>query len=447
MKARILLLSALVLFPMQNAYSAWNWSGTLKAKVQGDNRYTRYTDDFEIFGEVWGSFEAFDKQQGWQTAVDFVTRGSVNNGFEGDIYQLSIQKEFKEWNTSIQAGRFQRSDSLGFYSLDGASIIYRLPDYGLSFNLYGGRPTRQEDMRSVTGEWLYGIELMSHQQINWQNDVLPIDSWLFRFAFQQFNNQLIEDPYSFLYYEQEVSGEKEDATSTRVSMGTTIAGQFQHRYLHAYEIALTGTLETSTGVFEEVFTDLSLDITENTRVRVSYALYEPRSPYPTFKEQFYTDYYSGRQDLLLVSFNQALTDTFSYHLEGKRAARKEGKDIGYGGEVGVRSRYFRDWDLSADFDMLEFGDSSTYNLYFGSEYSLSAKTLLNLNLAYSLDTSPLYGENTAAGTELKVRYKLYSDVFIDLAGSYIANSRLDNEYRLGLQATWYFDNFMPKAGM
>lgn len=425
MKPAAVFLSTFLLLPVSSAHSAWNWSGTLKAKVQADNRYTRYIDDTQVFGEIWGSFEAFDNT-GWRGAVDFVTRQSGEYGFEGDVYQAYVEKQIKEWDSTIKAGRFQRSDSLGFYSLDGASLLYQMPEHGLSLNVYGGQPTRQEDVRTVSGDWLYGIELMSHQQINWQNSVMPIDTWLFRFGFQQFHDE---------------------TTSTRLNMGNTITGQFEQSYLHAYELAFMATLETSTGVFEEVFTSLILDVTEDSRIQASYALYEPKSPYPTFKEKFFSDYYHGRQDLLRLNFDQALTDTFSYHLGGKRAARKSEHDIGYGAEVGVRSTYFRDWDLSADFDMLEFGESSSYNLYFGSEYSLSTKSLLNLNLAFSLDTSPLYGKNKAAGTELKYRYKLFSDVFIDLSGSYIVNSRLNDEYRVGLQATWYFDNFQPKVKM
>ncbi len=425
MKAVPVFLSVAMLLPIGNAYSAWNWSGTLRAKVQADNRYTRYIDEAQVFGEIWGSFEAFDNDS-WRTSLDFVTRQSGEYGFEGDIYQLLVEKQLKDWNTTLQAGRFQRSDSLGFYSLDGASVFYRMPEYGLTFNVYGGRPTRQEDVRTVKGNWLYGIELMSNQQINWDNAILPINTWLFRFGFQQFNDEY---------------------TSTRLSMGNTIEGQFQQNYLYAYELSFMATLETNTGVFEEVYASLLLDVTEVSRIRVDYSLYEPKSPYPTFREQFYSDYYQGRQDLLRISFNQELTDTFSYHLGGKRATRQAGADIGYGADIGVSTTYFLDWVLAADFDMLKFGDSSTYNLYFGAEYALSVKSLLILNLAYSLDTSPLYGENKAAGTELKYRYKLFSDIFLDLAGSYIVNSRLNDEYRVGLQATWYFDNFQPKVKM
>jgi len=220
---------------------------------------------------------------------------------------------------------------------------------------------------------------------------------------------------------------------------------FPHSFLHAYEFSLLATLETHTGVFEEVFASFLLDFTEESRLRISYSLYEPKSPFPTFKEQFYSDYYNGRQDLLRVSFNQSLSDRFRYHIDVKRAARNRGDDIGYGFDAGISSRHIRDLELKADFSMLEFGNSNSYNLYLGSEYSLTTKTLLSLNLAYSLDTSPLYGQNKAAGTELKVRYKLLSDVFLNLSGRYIANSRLNNEYQLGLQVTWYFDNFQPKA--
>ena len=424
MKATAVFLTALLL-PVSNAYSAWNWNGTLKAKVQVDNRYTRYINKAQVFGETWGSFAAFDNES-WSASVDFIVRQSSEFGFAGDIYQLYLQKQIQEWHTTFKGGRFQRSDSLGFYSLDGASLLYQMPAYNLSLNIYGGRPTRQEDVKSITGDWLYGIELLSNQAINWDNKILPIDTWLFRFGFQQFHD---------------------DHTSTRLSMGNTIMGQFEQSYLHAYELAFSATLETNTGVFEEVYASLLLDITAESRFRASYSLYEPKSPYPTFKEKFYSDYHHGRQDLLRLSFDQDVTNTFSYHIAAKRAARNTGQDIGYGAELGVRSFYFRDWELSADFDMLEFGDSNSYNLYFGSEYSLSSKSLVNLNLAFSLDNSPLYGENKAAGTELKYRYKLYRDVFLDLSGTYIVNSRLNNEYRVGLQATWYFDNFQPKVRM
>lgn len=424
MKAAAAVLSAFFLFPMSSAHSAWNWNGTLKARVQTDNRYTRYVNRPEVFGEIWGSFQAFNNDNGLNTALDFVTRQSGENGFEGDIYQLFLEKEVAAWNTTFKGGRFQRSDSLGFYSLDGVSVLYQMPEQGLSFNVYGGRPTRQEDVRSVTADWLYGIELLSTQDFNWKNKVMPIDTWLFRFGFQQFHD---------------------DHTSTRLTMANTLIGEFEQGYLHAYELAFMATLETNTGVFEEVYASLMLDITKDSRVRISYSLYEPKSPFPTFKEQFYSDFYHGRQDLLRLSFDQSVTNTFSYHLGGKRAARKTEHDIGWGAEVGVRSTYFNDWDLSADFDMLEFGTSNTYNLYFGSEYSLSIKSLVALNLAFSLDNSPLSGENKAVGAELKYRYKLFSDVFLDLSGTYIANSRLNDEYRVGLQATWYFDNFQPKV--
>jgi len=410
---------------MHNANSAWNWSGTLRTKIQTDNRYTRYIDKARVLGKVWGSFEAFDNKS-WRTSLDFVTREGSQYGLRGDIYQLYVEKQLKKWNTSVKAGRFQRSDSLGFYSLDGASVWYHIPTQGLSLNVYAGKPTRQEDVRSVSGNWLYGLELMSHQQLNWKNKFLPVDTWLMRFGFQQFHN---------------------DNTAIRLTLANTIVGQFQQRYLQAYELAFTATLEAETGVFEQLYASVLLDVTEENRIRASYALYEPKSPFPTFKERFYSHYYQGRQDLLLISFDQAVTETFSYHIDAKRATRNVGADIGYGMDVGVRSQSLDNWNLSADFNMVEFGKSSTYNLYFGSQYALSNKSIVKLNLAFSLDKSSLYGKNKALGTELKYRYKLKRDIFLDLAGAYIVNSRLNDEYRVGFQATWYFDNFQPKVKM
>ena len=403
------------------AQGAWNWSGSLKTKIQADNRYTRYTDESRVFGELWGSVEVFDNKS-WKVALDFVSRESIEEGFEAEVFQFYVQKELTALNSKIKAGRFDRADSLGFYSLDGASVQYQMPK-GFTLEVYGGRPLRQEDMKSVTGEWVYGIELNSLQKLNWHNKLLPIDTWSTRLGFQQFHDQ---------------------HTSTRISFGNILAGQYKLSYLQAYEFSFMATLETESGAFEELFTSLLLDITDNSRIRLNYSIYEPKSFYPTFKEKFYSHYFSGKQDLLVLSFNQKLSSTLDYHLSGKRAARAGKQYIGYGFDMGINSQYFSSWRLSADFDMLEFGDSSSYNLYFGSEYSLSARSLLSLNLAYSLDDSALYAQNKAAGTELKFRYKILKDLFMDLAGSYIVNSRLNNEYLAGVQMTWYFDNFVAK---
>jgi len=404
------------------AHSAWNWSGSLKTKIQADNRYKRYVDEADIFGELWGSFEAFDNKS-LNVVLDFVTRESLEAGLEGDIFQFYIEKDLKAFQSKVKAGRFQRADSLGFYSLDGASVQYQMPKKGLTVEVYGGRPIRQEDMHSVSADWVYGAELNSLQKVHWNNQFLPVDLWAVRFGFQQLHNE---------------------HSSTRLSLANVLGGQFKHQYLHAYELSFMTTVEVESGAFEEIFTGLLLDITKYSRVQINYARYEPKSFYPTFKEKFYTSYYAGKQDLLSLSFNQSITPTLDYHLAGKRAARNVNQDIGYGFDMGIKSRHFSDWRLSTDFDMLEFGESSSYNLYFGSEYSLSSNALLNLNLAYSLDKSALYAENKAAGTELKLRYKIIKNLFMDLAGSYIVNSRLKDEYLGAVQMTWYFDNFMTK---
>lgn len=422
MKLVRLVIFSFFLLPL-TVQGAWNINGSLKSKIQADNRYTRYTDDTRVFGELWGSVEIFDNKS-WQLALDFVSRESLEEGFEAELFQAYVQKEFTAFNSKIKAGRFDRSDSLGFYSLDGASVQVKMPK-GFTVEVYGGRPLRQEDMKAVTGEWVYGVELNSLQQLNWHNKYLPINTWSTRLGVQQFHDQ---------------------QTSTRISFGNIIEGQYKLSYLNAYEFSFMATLETESGAFEELFSSLLLDITKDSRIRLNYSIYEPKAFYPTFKEKFYSTYYDGKQDLLMLSFNQQLSSTFSYHLSGKRAAREGKADVGYGFDMGLKSQYFSDWRLTADFDMLEFGESSSYNLYFGSQYSLSARSLLSLNLAYSLDEGALYAKNKAAGTEIKFRYKVIKGLFMDLAGSYIVNSRLNNEYLAGVQVTWYFDNFVAKDG-
>jgi len=427
------LFCTLLLFSFCNTGHAWNWSGVLKTKTQADNRNP---EDSEFFSKVWGSLEVFDNKS-WHGGLDFVTRLSDGRrDFEGDIYQLYVQKEFKAFDSTVKAGRFQRADSQGYYAVDGVNYQYhKLYDNdksGLSLQVYGGVPRRLEDVRSVSGDWLYGLEAQWNKNIALEGDSITLDDIMFRGGFQQF---------------------ADDEVSTRLTAASTIKGHFPVKYLHSYELSVMGTYETSTSTFEDFMVNAMLDLTENIRVRTSYELYHPREPYITFREKFYSEYsfgQQGRQDLLRVSVNNQVNDYVEYHFGFKQATRKKGGAIGYGGNGGFKWDTIRDLSLAAEIDYLEFDyaeidDERSASLYLSSDYTVNQDVKTGLNIALANNKTTLYGNNDSIGVELNTQYRINSALFLKLSGSHIWYSEIENEYLGAIQLTWYLDRFQPKA--
>jgi hypothetical protein len=416
---------ALLFFLLCDVSYAWNWSGVLKSKTQIDNRNP---DDSEFFSKVWGSLEVFDHKS-WHGGLDFVARQSDGQReFEADIYQLYVQKEFKEYGSTIKAGRFQRADSLGYYAIDGANFEYNHYDKsgknGYALQFYAGVPRRLEDVRSVSGDWLYGMEAQWNKTLAWNSGYITVDDVFFRGGFQQFADEDI---------------------STRLSASSTITGKFPSQYLHSYELSMMATYETSTETFEDFMVNVSLDVTEALRIRTSYELYHPRDPYITFREKFYSEYSFGRQDLLRVTMNHQFNDYFEYHVGFKRATRNKGNHIGYGGNAGFTYDYIRDLSLAAEIDYLELGKDKSENLYLSADYTINADLKAGVNVAFANNKKRLYGNNESVGVELSAQYRINSALFLKFSGSYIGYSELENEYLGAIQLTWYLDRFVPKA--
>ncbi len=419
MISRNTLLCAGALLLHADMAGAWNWSGVLKSKLQSDNRYTT---DARIFSEVWGSLEVFDYQT-MKGGIDFVTRQSDQQGFEAEIYQLYFQKQWPDYSSTIKAGRFHRADSLGYYSLDGVNYQYQFADQGITLQLYGGVPRRIEDVRSVDGDWVYGLEMGWRHQLAWNSDWITLDDIIMRGGFQQFAEQ---------------------ETTTRLESSATVIGKFPARFIQSYELAMMTAYQTSSETFEDFMINGMLDFSETIRVRASYELFQPKEKI-TFREKFHSIYARGRQDLLRVNINNQVNEWFEYHVGLKRARRHENEDVGYGMNAGLRWDYIRDLSLAAEIDYLELGVEKSENIYLSADYTVNADLLANLNLALANNKKRLYGNNQSVGFELNSKYRINSELFLNLSGSYIWYSTIDNEYLAAVQLTWYIDNFEAKA--
>ena len=64
-------------------------------------------------------------EDGLNGAVDFVARTSeFDGGTYGKLYQGFLEKGFAGLGLKAKLGRFERTDNLGFYLVDGGALAY-----------------------------------------------------------------------------------------------------------------------------------------------------------------------------------------------------------------------------------------------------------------------------------------------------------------------------------
>lgn len=430
------LLQVLGLMPV--AAYADNWHGSIASKMQVDNRYT---NNASYFGESIGRFEYENKRQQVQAGVDVLLRyGNYDFNNRQDFYRLFIQKGFKDYNTTLKAGRFEQADSLGFYTLNGASALYVNEQQDLSVEVYGGMPQRFDDIDEVTGDALGGIKATFKQTPRWHSTTLgaSVDNMEWRAGYLFFSGQ---DVSRYIPLSQRPLASED---GHKLSLGWHVDGKFDWRWLQSYEARLIGIYRADTNTLEDGQFELQANVDKATRLRTTYEYYRPdRFANPTFREQFYSQYGFGRQELLRVSAHHRWQEKIDVYAGFLHSARSNGDD-GYGVNAGASGRLVHDLKTGLDLDYLELGNESVAAAYLGNEYFINSRQSVLLNAALRREDKLLYGVNWVKGVETRWNYLVQSNLIVSLGVNYIWNSRLQNEYLGAMQVTYYFDNFKAK---
>jgi hypothetical protein len=431
---------------------AGNWNGTLTAKVQADNRISNETS---YSSEIWGTYEYRGTDNNWRIGYDFLLRGSDLDSKTDDItdngigyesgyttYQAFIEKTFIALGTTFKAGRFQRSDNLGFYLLDGIDIHYQTPENLFSFNLYGGKPLRLDHLKAETGDLMYGANIMLHITPRWEGMKwlpLSVDLLDCRFGFQQINNQI--NIINLVHKEEAI----EINDSTRLSFGINVEGRILNFFSEKFEIHLQGTYRFDKKFLEDLVFKAQLDVNEDVRLRYSYELYDPhRTSYPTFRERYYNYSNFGHQALFRTSADYKIFDALTISLGALHSNREFG-DVGNGANAALKIKPWPEYTLTLATDYLTLGKESIYSLWFGLKHSLTSKMNLEFQGIFRQENKLLYGDNQVTGGEIKVDYMLQNNLILSLDMNYIRNSNFGNEHLGRFQVTYYFDNFKAKG--
>lgn len=435
---------------------AWadNWSGSLRSKIQTDNRYDK---DGDYTGEVWGQFAYQNPEQQLTGRISTISRFSTDIYREKqDVYQAYLEKNLTSLPMTLRGGRFERSDSLGLYLLDGASVNYQFNELPLSIDVYGGRPVRIDHVRSLEGSLVTGAEGLFKLKPQWSfaNRQAQVDSLDVRLGMQMVQRDETQVLDSFMQ-DQEISGDNFDAieggtvTSTKTQTtfrmnGTARLAGHLLAVDKPMELSLQGSYAADKDRLENVLIDGWWDPLKHLRLRSYFEAYRPRQPFVTFRDRFYSAYALGEQRVWRGSAEYVQTEKLRYSLGLQFASRDQGYS-GSGFNAGVSYQWRPALTLRGEIDYLELDSGEHANsLYLSAVHALNAKTRYGINLAWRLEDKILYGENQARGIENELQYMLDNSLILGFKGSFINNTALSNEYLAAMQLTYYFDRFQAK---
>jgi len=434
-----------------------NWSGSIRSKLQTDNRYNR---DGDYTGEVWGQFAYTNPERQLNARISTLGRASTDIYREDlKVYQAFLEKALPDWSLTLKGGRFERSDSLGLYLLDGASAGYSFNGRPFTLEVYAGRPLRVDHVRSLDAAWIAGAEgllkLAPHwsfaaggAQINVFDLRLGLQS-LERNQLSVLNDSLGEQLISDDQFDADESGsggivQQHGKTTYRINGTAHFAGHLlaQDKPL---ELFLQASYAADKSRLENVMLDSWWDPLKGLRIRNYLEAYRPRQPYVSFRDRFYSAYALGEQRVWRGSAEYAYNERLKYSV-GLQAA---GRDQGYSGtglNAGLSYQWRPGFNLRGEYDYLELNSGESANsVYLSASHAMNAKTRYLFNLAWRVEDKLLYGHNQARGIENEVHYMLDSSIILAFKGSYIDNTALSNEYLAALQLTYYFDRFQART--
>ncbi len=186
---------AFLLFATSSFASDQNdsWRGSVRTKLQTDNRYNM--EDGDYTGEAWGTLVYNNPNQKLNAQFSAVSRLSTDiYRDKQQLYQAYAEKSFEFLPVTLRGGRFEKSDNLGLYLVDGATAKYQFSN-PLSLEIYGGRPLQIDHVQSLRGNLVGGIEGALNLEPHFSTSWFKVEKTDFRVGMQavQRNETFLQD--------------------------------------------------------------------------------------------------------------------------------------------------------------------------------------------------------------------------------------------------------------
>lgn len=416
---------------LANGY-ADNWRASFISSVQLDNRF-RPERQFSAQGQLNLAYD--NPQQKIQGRVNALFRTSELFYQRGEaLYELSVQKELPVYHSRLTAGRVQRFDNLGFYFLDGLQWNYADSKNNWSLEMYAGKPGRIDDVQSIQGDYLYGMQ--------WKANLisLPLDK-------ESTHREWFPLKTTRLDLRMGVQRLKDQYRSDRFNLAINHEGRSWDCQKNCLDIKSQFLLsyDTTQQNFEDLMADIRVPISKVLRVRFSYEYYRPElKQNPGFREQFFSYYSLGSQKMMRsrldYEFNPELKG-FVEVIHSRREIGDNGKGIHFGLE---KKNILPDLDTSIALDSLQLGEDKLASLYLSFDYAINSRLNTRWDAIVRREEKFNRENNRVMGVYGELNYMIKNNLLLAVQLKNIHYSRLRDEYMLRLEVSYYFDPFQPK---
>jgi len=377
---------------------------------------------------------------------------------DSTISQLYINQQLTN-NSHIVAGRFNRFDNLGYYTLDGAQYDHDFSKSVLvteqksltkvSLSTYAGKPVRTDDIHVLSGDYVVGIN--SH--FRW---ALPSSDNLSHTS-SNGNNTLYEP--NLITMPNDISATigyqalKIEQASQRLNLGLSakseqgfftsgLTGDFRQEFNFSSSLATVDN-QWSKSEFEDLVIDTrfylpKLSFDHQDFLQLQYQYYNPELSRPTFKQRFYSTYAVGKIALAELAYHGQLTSSSHYRVAGRMSNKLRGGK-GYGWQAQVLERLENDWQLEASIDHLSLDTVDISSAYAGVSLSPNALSKLKVQVAVQLEDKPLMDKNEMFGLQGSYQYMFNANLFLSFSLELLRNSMKDNDHLGRLYLVYYFD--------
>ncbi len=337
---------------------------------------------------------------------------------EETLSQFYLEKKLNNKGSLLSLGRLQRSDALGFYTLDG--LLFKRVAHRTTLTFYGGIPSRIDDFHTIEGKALYGFDL--------------------KISIPRFAHYALNGRFGWQHLKQQ-------HTSNRLNIGWQGVHQLTPTLFSPSSFSLTGRYLVDENIWENIQFSAYKDFgksTQSARLRMDYETFEPGKDKLTFKDRFYSLYTRGRQSQFKTGYQFTQGHQHTWSLSGRHIAREFGGN-GYAAVATMDYHSNRGWLLTTQLDQLVLSDERINRVYFEVKKSLSSRMRSTLSGVLQQQKNRLTDNSHSTGIEIQLERRIKSKIlpsplWFSAQASTIRNSRLANEYRIAVRLSYSFDD-------
>ena len=394
-------------------------SGRLDTQLETDQTAYYSRSYIEEQAEVNWSSDKSNLRAGLQFDLRYKDADYIDNRSDQQINQLYIADRLDAVNYTL--GRFNRSDLLGFYTLDGAVVEYDQKNWGASF--HAGKPLQLEDYNVIDAGRIYGVDL-NHQ-------FAPAADSIWQKAAASIGWQKLDKEAEQNYLHWGFSADAE------VGADNTVKGASAKQA----NVFFNGNYLLENKSAESINAGVQLFSEGSGLARLSYTRWNPKQAQLSFKEQFYSVYARGRQTVLQAELFHGVHLGQQIFVRGRKVWREYGND-GYGASAGFekQSGFGRKLNWQTQWDSLVLKQDVIHSLYLGFNKSITATLRAYFNTALQYRKKTSLENSRIVALQVIAEKMLKSNLFFDFNARYIYDDNLQDEYRVGFRLSYRFDD-------